>query len=313
MSQIIDISFVIPVYNEEDNLEELTQRIQDATAPLNKKAEIVFIDDGSTDNSPDILENIRTQSSLEVKVITQRKNFGKSAALYVGVEKSRGDVVITLDADLQNDPIDIPKFMKEIENGADMVCGWRVNRIDPLEKKIPSKFFNWATSKASGLYIHDFNCGFKAYRREVIEEISFYGDMHRFMPFLAHKKGFKVIEIPVVHHPRVHGISKYKFERYARGGLDLLTVAFLTHYLVRPMHLFGSIGISIILFGGLAFGYLFFGRWIWGESIGTSPLLAVSFLAIGIGIQILVTGFLAELIVHWQKNPKHEFSIKKEE
>ncbi|MGK5093487.1 glycosyltransferase family 2 protein [Deltaproteobacteria bacterium TL4] len=313
MSKTCDLSFVIPVYNEQSSLTRLVESIQSILKTQKKSAEIIFIDDGSTDRSPQLLKELQDQSSIKIIIIILRKNFGKSAALFAGIQKARGQIIVTLDADLQNDPQDLPSFLKAMDEGFDMVCGWRVNRQDPLEKRLPSKFFNSVTSKMSGLNIHDFNCGYKAYRREVLEEIVLYGDMHRYTPFLAHKRGFKVTEIPVTHHPRLHDSSKYRFERYARGALDLLTVLFLTTYLVRPMHLFGSIGVLTIFSGILTFIYLFFGRWIWGISIGSSPLLAVSFLAIAVGTQILVTGFLAELLVHWRKTLQPEFSIKKVE
>ncbi|MBF0238164.1 MAG: glycosyltransferase family 2 protein [SAR324 cluster bacterium] len=313
MSETCDISFVIPVYNEEHSLPELVKRIDASVIPSGKTAEIMFVNDGSTDGSLRVIRELKQSHTVPLRVITLRKNFGKSAALFAGVEKSRGDVIVTIDADLQNDPADLPKFLAEIENGADMVCGWRVDRQDPLEKTLPSRFFNNVTSRMSGLDIHDFNCGFKAYRREVLKEVAFYGDMHRFMPFLAHKRGFKVAEVPILHHPRLHDSSKYRFERYYRGGLDLLTVMFITSYLVRPMHLFGTIGSLLMLMGGGVFSYLFFGRWIWGQSVGTSPLLSVSFLLIGVGVQVFMTGFLAELMVHWRKVQQPEFSIKSEE
>jgi len=310
MSSDIKISFVIPVYNEQNSLNPLIDSIYTVLNQEKLSAEIIFIDDGSTDHSPQLLQELKQKSKIPIVVITLRKNFGKSAALSAGTKKARGEIIVTLDADLQNDPKDLPQFIKAIDQGADLVAGWRVHRQDPLEKKIPSKIFNTVTSLMSGLHIHDFNCGYKAYRKEVLEEIALYGDMHRYTPFLAHKRGFKVIEIPVTHHPRRHDSTKYRFERYTRGALDLLTVLFLTSYLVRPMHLFGLIGTLTILFGTVSFLYLLFTRWVWGISIGSSPLLSVSFLAVGVGMQILITGFLAELIVHWQKSPQPEFSIK---
>lgn len=226
------------------------------------------------------------------------KNFGKSVALNIGFKKAVGDIVFTMDSDLQDDPEEIPQFLKEIDAGFDLVTGWKVNRKDPREKTIPSKVFNYIVSTLSGLQLKDYNCGFKCYKKRVTEELRLYGELHRFVPFLAYKKGFKVKEIPVKHHERKYGVSKFGIERYARGFFDLLTVIFITNYLKRPMHLFGWIG-SIFFFSGLAiFIYLFFGRWIFGESIGTSPLFSISILLTGMGTQIFITGLVAELIVH---------------
>ena len=308
-----DLSAVVPLFNEVESLDELVERLSKSLQAMKRPFEILLVDDGSTDETA---SKIRDKEALhpEVRGVFLARNYGQSTAMQAGFDHSRGRIVVTLDGDLQNDPDDIARMVDLMEeSGADLVCGWRIKRQDPLEKKLPSKLFNGVTSKISGLDIHDFNCGFKAYRKEVLDEVSFYGDMHRFMPYLAHKRGFNVTEVPIQHHPRKADSSKYRFERYPRGGLDLLTVIFLTTYIVRPMHLFGSIGFSTIFFGCALFLYLFFGRWIWGGSIGSSPLLSVSFLAIGIGVQVLMTGFLAELIVHWRKTPQHEFSIKKEE
>lgn len=303
------ISVVIPVYNESGSLPELVQLLEQGLG--SHSSELIFIDDGSTDESPQTLRDLQSKSPIPFHIFTQPRNFGKSLAMSLGMEHSQGEIIATLDADLQNDPRDLQLFLDEMEKGADLVIGWRFRRDDPLEKKLPSRFFNWVTSKASGLSIHDFNCGFKVYHRKLLEAIPLYGDMHRFIPMLAHKKGFKVVEIQVTHHPRRHGVSKFGLERYWRGALDLLTVVFLTTYLFRPMHLFGTLGLSIIAIGKLLFLYLFFGRWIWGESIGSSPLFTISFFAIGIGFQILIFGFLAEMMVHWQKTQEHQWRIQR--
>jgi hypothetical protein len=203
-----------------------------------------------------------------------------------------------MDSDLQDDPNEIPNFLKAIDQGADLVTGWKVNRRDPREKTVPSKLFNTIVSMMSGLKLKDYNCGFKCYRRRVTREVRLYGELHRFVPFLAHKKGFKVKEIPVKHHERKFGVSKFGMERYARGFFDLLTVIFITNYLKRPMHLFGWVGSAFFFTGLFIFSYLFFRRWIFGESVGTSPLFSISILLIGNGIQIFIIGLVAELIVH---------------
>ena len=305
----IDVSIIVPVFNEAESLTPLTEGIEAVLG--SEKIEVIFIDDGSTDASPQVLESLQASHSIKMDVITFRKNSGKSAALSAGLAAAQGEIVITIDADLQNDPQDLPRFIEEIHNGADLVTGWRMNRDDPLEKRLPSKLYNWVTSKISGLKIHDFNCGLKAYRKEMLGELHLYGEMHRFVPVLAHKKGFIVKEILISHHPRQHGVSKYGFERYLRGALDLITVMFLTTYLVRPMHLFGGIGLSTFIIGFLIFVYLFFGRWLQGISIGSSPLFTISFFAMGIGIQILIFGFLAEMLVYWQQSSQLQTTLKK--
>lgn len=303
-------SIVIPVYNEEDSLNELVERIKKATKDLHQPYEIVFINDGSTDKSQEVIDRLASTHN-NIGSITFRKNFGKSAALSAGFKHVKYDIIFTMDADLQDDPVEIPRFLQEIENGYDLVTGWKENRLDPKEKTIPSKLFNAMTSKMSGLKLNDYNCGFKCYKRELLEEIDLYGELHRFVPFLAHKKGFKVKEIPVLHHERKHGVSKFGLERYARGFFDLLTVVFITNYINRPMHLFGGIG-SLFFIAGLAiFSYLFFGRWIFGESIGASPLFSIAIFLIGSGVQIFIIGMLSELIVHnKEREKKKSYSIK---
>ena len=304
-------SIVIPVYNEEDSLVELVDRIHTATKALEKPFEILFVNDGSTDKSQQVIEALSAQYSY-IRFITFRKNFGKSAALSAGFKHVKYRIVFTMDADLQDDPMEIPRFLEEIENGYDLVTGWKENRLDPKEKTIPSKLFNAMTSKMSGLKLNDYNCGFKCYKKEVLDEIDLYGELHRFVPFLAHKKGFKVKEIPVLHHERKHGVSKFGWERYARGFFDLLTVVFITNYINRPMHLFGGIGSLFFIVGLAIFSYLFFGRWIFGESIGSSPLFAITIFLLGAGVQIFIVGMLSELIVHnKERDKKKSYSIQK--
>lgn len=304
-------SIVIPVFNEENSLLELVSRIEKATQPLNLAYEILFVNDGSTDKSQEIIESLCSQYPY-IHYITFRKNFGKSAALNAGFKHVSYDIVFTMDADLQDDPVEIPRFLAEIENGYDLVTGWKENRLDPKEKTIPSKLFNAMTSKMSGLKLKDYNCGFKCYKKEVLNEIDIYGELHRFVPFLAYKKGFKVKEIPVLHHERKHGVSKFGLERYARGFFDLLTVVFITNYVSRPMHLLGGIGSLFFGTGLFLFLYLFFGRWIEGGSIGSSPLFAISIFLLGSGVQVFIMGMLSELIVHnKERDNKKSYSIAK--
>lgn len=304
------LSIVIPVYNEEESLNELYTKINSTLSNLDKQYEIIFVNDGSSDNSQDIIDKLVNQHE-QIHCITFRKNFGKSAALDAGFNHAKSDIIFTMDADLQDDPSEIPRFLEKIEQGADMVTGWKKNRLDPKEKTIPSKIFNLIISKISGLQLHDYNCGFKCYRRQVLNEIDLYGDLHRFVPFLAYKKGFVVKEIPVVHHERKFGVSKFGLERYARGFFDLLTVVFITGYISRPMHLLGLISSAFFGVGGVLFLYLFFGRWIQGESIGTSPLFMLSIFTLGSGVQIFVTSLLAEMIVYnRERQHKESYSIK---
>ena len=291
------ISFIIPVYNEEGSLKELHDKIFKVMKEVGKPCEILFINDGSTDQSPEVIREIISTDD-RVKTVNLRKNFGKSVALNIGFKRANGDLIFTMDSDLQDDPIEIPNFLKAIEEGADLVTGWKVNRQDPKEKTIPSKVFNTIVSIMSGLKLKDYNCGFKCYKKRVTQEVRLYGELHRFVPFLAHKKGFKIKEIPVKHRERKFGVSKFGPERYARGFFDLLTVIFITNYLKRPMHLFGWVGSFFFFTGLLIFSYLFFGRWIFGESVGTSPLFSISILMLGNGIQIFIIGLVAELIVH---------------
>lgn len=293
------LSLIIPVYNECDSLEVLFKGIYDSCSTLAIPFEVIVVNDGSTDGSSACLQTLHT-SYPAFQVITLQRNFGKSAALTAGFDHAKGDVLMTMDADLQDDPKEIPAFLAKLNEGFDAVTGWKKNRKDPLEKKIPSKLFNAVTSMFINLKLHDYNCGFKAFKRPVIENVSLYGDMHRYFLALAYKKGFKIAEIPVTHHERKFGKSKFGLERYLRGFIDLTTVVFLTTYTLRPMHFIGPVGF-ITLFSGLGmFLYLFFGRWLHGISIGNSPLLLVSTLCIGVGVQILIAGFIAELIVFTQ-------------
>lgn len=240
------LSFVIPVYNEEESLELLYNGIVD-NIPKDYSKEIWFINDGSSDNSEEVIKGI-IKKDRDVHLISFRKNFGKALALETAFRNVNGDIIITMDADLQDDPVEIPSFINKINEGYDLVSGWKKERHDPLEKRLPSKLFNKVTSRLSGVKLHDFNCGYKAYRREVIDAIDVYGELHRYIPVLAYRKGFQITEIVVHHHKRQFGKSKYGFERYLRGLFDSLSVAFLGKYYDRPMHLFGKGGV-ILWFG----------------------------------------------------------------
>lgn len=285
------VSVVIPVYNEEGSLEELTRRIFEVLG--DDDFEIIFVDDGSRDNSRAIMQRLAAEDS-RIRLIRFLRNFGKSAALAAGFEESRGDIVITMDADLQDDPAMIPNFLATIESGYDLVSGWKVHRHDPPSKTVPSRLFNLVTAKATGVKLHDFNCGFKAYRRELVDKLSIYGELHRFIPALAHWKGFEVAEIPVEHHPRLHGKSKFGTRRFLSGLLDLATVLFLTRFNRKPLHLFGSVGLLSVMAGLLINVYLTVLR-IQGETIGNRPLLMLGVLLMIIGLQFFGIGLLADL------------------
>jgi glycosyltransferase involved in cell wall biosynthesis len=307
------LSFVIPVYNEQQSLDILYQEIKENIP--NYDYEIIFIDDGSTDNSFTILKTIAEKDN-HVHLIKFRRNFGKSAALNIGFTRATGDIVFTMDADLQDDPKEIPVFINKINEGWDIVTGWKVKRNDPLSKRLPSKFFNFVTSKTFKLKLHDYNCGFKAYRREVLQEIDVYGEMHRYIPALAHAKGFKITEIPVNHRARQFGKSKYGNERYIRGYLDLMKVKLVTQYNKSPLYLFGGIGTFLAGIGSLLGIYLFIMRFLQHIYFTQKPLLYLAaFLLIITGIQFISIGLIGELLVNQARklNKNDLVSVEKSE
>ncbi|PIE35190.1 glycosyltransferase [candidate division KSB3 bacterium] len=256
------------------------------------------------------MQELYAQNPSHITAIRLRKNFGKSAALRVGFQQAAGEIVFTLDADLQDDPEEIPNFLEKLAEGVDLVSGWKLERQDPLSKTLPSRLFNAITSRITGIRLHDFNCGFKAYRREVLECIDLYGELHRYIPVLADEFGFKIGEIPVRHHPRRHGISKYGFERYARGFLDLLTAIAVTRYFQRPAHLFGSLGIISGLFGSLSLSYLIVLWFLGYRPIGDRPLLLFGILAAILSVQLVSFGVLAELFLKERRLPDTDRLVK---
>ena len=304
------LSFIIPVFNEEESLERLYSEILENIK--NKDYEIIFIDDGSSDKSFNIMERLAKRDK-RVKIIKFRKNFGKSASLQTGFENAKGDIIFTMDADLQDNPIEIPDFIEKIEEGYDLVTGWKKKRKDPISKTIPSKFFNFITSRSFKLKLHDYNCGFKAYKKDVINEIDIYGEMHRYIPAIVHTKGFRVTEIPVEHRPREFGRSKYGVERYLRGFLDLLTVKLLTSFTHSPLYLFGRIGSTFSIIGFLIGLYLTVMKYAFHQPLYNRPLLFLSILMIMVGLQFFSIGLLGELIVNQSrdKNKKKIISIEK--
>ncbi len=293
------LSIVVPLYSEKDSLEELHRRIVSVCEGMGCEFEIVFVDDGSTDSSLNVLENIRERDN-RAKIIHFRTNMGKAAGLQAGFEASTGCIVITMDADLQDDPAEIPALVAALDSGLDMVSGWKKTRHDPLSKTLPSKLFNAVVRYFSGLKLHDFNCGLKAYRKEVVESLTLYGELHRYIPVLAKFNGFTVGEIPVQHHPRKHGQSKYGAKRLVTGFLDLLTVILLTRYTSKPLHFFGSVGLFCCFLGGIVNLYIVK---IWASTgftniHGRVPLLLGAIFMVLLGIQFISTGLLAELITH---------------
>ena len=307
---ILAVSVVIPVFNERENVAKLYQELVTVLESHSDKAcEVIFVDDGSSDGTFEVLEALHARDA-RVKVIQFRRNFGKSAALSAGFAAAQGEVIFTMDGDLQDDPAEIPHFLESLAAGFDLVSGWKYPRHDPISKTLPSKLFNATVRLTTGVQLHDFNCGFKAYRREVIEEIRLYGELHRYTPILAAQKGFRVAEIKVAHRPRKFGRSKYGFRRFARGFFDLLTVLFLGAYTWRPLHLFGWAGIGSFTLGFLINLYLAV-LWFQGQGpIGNRPLLTLGVLLMIIGVQFFSMGLLAEMITQQQAQEQSTYSIR---
>lgn len=289
------LSVVIPILNERDSLRLLHQQITEVLQPLDDPYEIIFVDDGSSDGSVAVCRDL-VDRDHHVVLIELRRNFGKALALSAGFQVARGELIVTMDGDLQDDASEMPRLLAALDEGADLVSGWKRERHDPMSKTLPSRFFNAVTSRMTGLRLHDFNCGFKAYRRDVVAEMDLYGELHRYIPVLAHAKGFKVTEVPVRHHERRFGTSKYSLERFTRGAFDLLTVLFLSVFRRRPLHLFGLIGSVLAMVGFAINGYLTI-LWFTGtRPIGDRPLLILGTLLIILGVQVLLFGLLAEMI-----------------
>jgi glycosyltransferase involved in cell wall biosynthesis len=306
--QWIDLSVVIPLFNEEESLKELSGQLRSTLNRMNLRYEVLFVDDGSTDRSFQILRDLK-RIDRHVKVIRFRRNYGKSAALAVAFEKALGNIVITMDADLQDDPAEIPALKRKLEEGLDLVSGWKKVRRDPITKTIPSKFFNAVTALLTGIRIHDFNCGLKAYRREVVKTVKVYGELHRYIPVLAHWEGFKVGEMVVQHRARKYGKTKFGVGRFWKGFLDLLTALFTTRYLRRPLHLFGLVGLLAATTGFFIDAWLVI-LWFQGlTSLGNRPLFFAGFLLIVIGVQFISIGLLGEMISKTRGN-EEEYAIR---
>lgn len=290
----VEISVLVPIKDECETVEELHRRLVKACDATGKPYEIIFIDDGSTDGSKERVREICTRDP-RVRAVFLRRNFGKAAALQAGFDDLRGDLVFTIDGDLQDDPDEIPKFLEKMDEGYDLVSGWKVDRKDPASKRIPSKLFNWVITKTFGLALHDFNCGFKCYRREITQELNLYGELHRFIPVIAHSLGYRVAEVPVRHHPRQHGKSKYGAGRLLRGFFDFQTVMLTTRYFYRPLHFFGLIGVVTTALGVLILAYLSI-LWIMGTPIEARPLFFLGIFLSILGVQVTCTGLVAEML-----------------
>ena len=290
------ISIIIPILNERANIRPLYYEIKNVIEnTMRTEYEIIYIDDGSTDDGFEVLEELHEKDN-NVKAIQFRRHLGKSMALSAGFKKAIGDVVLTMDGDLQDDPKEIPRLVGELSTGYDLVVGWKHERHDPLTKRLPSKVFNKLTNLLTGVNVHDNNCCFKAFKKEVVENINVYGELHRYIPAIAHQKGYRVTEIKVNHRPRRYGKTKYGVMRLLSGFLDLITVSFLTNYSKKPLHLFGVVGLMTSLVGGLVGIYLFYVKYVMNQLIGHRPLLFASILLIIVGIQMISLGLLGEMI-----------------
>jgi glycosyltransferase involved in cell wall biosynthesis len=288
------ISVVVPVHDEERSVALLYDELRSAIEPLHEPWEVIFVDDGSTDGTFSALTRLHN-SEQNVRVVRLRRNFGKATALVAGFDQARGETVVTIDGDLQDDPAEIPQLLAKLDEGFDLVTGWKTHRRDPISRRLLSRIFNRVTSAFSGVRLHDMNCGLKAYRKEVVHGLRLYGELHRFIPVLAHHRGFRIAELPVNHRPREHGRSRYGVERYLRGFLDLLTVSFIGRYGHRPLHLFGGLGLLLGAIGSAILIYLTVVKAL-GHAIGQRPLLLLGVLLVVIGMQFFSLGLISEMI-----------------
>ncbi len=306
----VEVTVLVPVLDEAGTVEELAARVVRVLDGLGRTFEIVFVDDGSRDDTCERVRSARSADS-RIRLVKLRRNFGKAAALTAGFDHARGELIVTMDGDLQDDPDEIPRMLEELEAGPfDLVSGWKKDRRDPISKTLPSRLFNWVTRRLAQVDLHDFNCGFKVYRREVLEEVPIYGELHRYIPVLASRRGYRVGELAVRHHPRRSGSSKYGLDRFYKGLLDLLTVLFITKYTRRPLHLFGMFGLASFGLGFVIDSWL---AWLWafrGESLSNRPLLFLGVLLMLAGLQILTTGLLAEMMTHRTFRRTDSYSIK---
>ncbi len=313
-AQQVAVSIVVPVMNEQQNIPILFEKLTQQLTQLGKTYEIIFIDDGSTDATFNELKKLHEKAPGVVRVVRFRRNFGKTPALVAGFSRCCGDIIFTMDGDLQDDPQEIPRYLEKLNEGYDLVSGWKFPRLDPITKTLPSRVFNPLVSKLTGVHLHDINNGFKAYRREVIEDphLKLYGDFHRFIPVFAVARGFRVAEIKVRHHPRQFGVSKFGARRFAQGLIDLLNILFLTTYLRKPLRLFGPIGFWTFLTGFLVDVWVVVSSYADHVQIHNRPLLFVGILLMIIGVQFVMTGLQSEMIRHYAFQRGEEYSIRQE-
>jgi glycosyltransferase involved in cell wall biosynthesis len=301
------LSVVVPLLNENDSLAPLMDSIDASLSSAGIEYEVFFVDDGSSDASYATIGTLHRRYGAKVRAIRFSRNYGKAAALAVGIESASGDIIVTMDADLQDDPAAIPDMVALIDKGYDVVSGWKKKRYDPLTKTLPSKLWNFATSLVAGVKLHDFNCGFKAYRAAAAKSLEIYGERHRYLPVLAAWNGYKITEMVVPHHPRKFGKSKYGFGRGFKGIFDLLTLLFLRKYMKNPLHFFGLLGLIFAALGGVVLAY--FGvEWIVVRQMHIRPLMLLSMGAIIMGIQFMSIGLIGEMITH--AAPRNTYQIK---
>ncbi|MCK4546044.1 MAG: glycosyltransferase family 2 protein [Candidatus Eisenbacteria sp.] len=303
-----EVSVVVPLFNEVESLVELERGIRESLTTLGLSYEIIFVDDGSVDGSFDAVAKLHSERP-GIRAIRFRRNYGKAAALAFGFEAARGNFIVTMDGDLQDDPGEIGKLLARMDEGYDLVSGWKRQRQDPWTKRWPSRCFNWVTSRVSGIRIHDFNCGLKAYRKAVTREIAVYGELHRYLPVLAHWRGFRVAEVEVRHRERKYGRTKYGLQRFIRGFLDLLTVVMITRYTRSPLHLFGTTGIVLNLVGIIINSYLLILKFQHGDIQGRTPLLMLGVLLMMVGVQFVSIGLLGEMIARIQQSDERDYSV----
>lgn len=302
------VTVLVPLFNEEESLKPLYNEIKKSVKGISRDYEIIFVDDGSTDRSLAVIKELNRFDN-KIRYFSFRTNYGKSAALQVGFKHATGDVVITMDADLQDDPAEIPSLLEKLEEGYDLVSGWKKKRYDPFIKKYSSRFFNAVTRWFSKVKIHDFNCGLKAYRKQVVQAVNVYGELHRYIPVLAGWKGFQISEIVVKHHPRRYGKTKFGISRFFKGFIDLITVIFTVRYSRRPMHLFGFVGLLAALAGVAISLWLTYEKLFYSIGINNRPIFFLGILLIIVGVQFFAIGLIGELIVHNTQDDK-EYVVK---
>jgi glycosyltransferase involved in cell wall biosynthesis len=314
-SQEVALSIVVPVRDEEQNVRPLYEKLSAQLNALGRSYEVIFVDDGSTDKTFMELKALHNEHPGNVRVIRFRRSFGKTPALVAGFSRCRGETIFTMDGDLQDDPEEIPRFLEKLDEGYDLVSGWKYPRLDPLAKTFPSRVFNGLVSTMTGVHLHDINSGFKAYRREVIEDsqLKLYGEFHRFVPVMAHWLGFRVTEIKVRHHPRKYGVSKYGAKRFAHGLIDLMNVLFLTTFVRMPLRFFGLLGFWTFFIGVLVDAYVVLRSYFFlHEPIHNQPLLFVGILLMIFGVNFFLTGLQSEMIRHYAFRSDEEYSIRQE-